>query len=395
MASAVLDIDLERIPEEITGLSAYGRAVVLVRVRGRPVAQVAVPVTGGRLRRLELRDALVKVAAWPLWRQWIDDVLEWDERALANPTLAAATVAICTRDRTDDLRRCLEALGRLAHRAAEILVIDNCPTTDATRRLAASDPRVRYVLEPRPGLDVARNRALREARHDVVAFVDDDAMPDPEWLRSLLWNFDDPLVGCVTGLTVALELDTDAQETHERSSSFGRGFERRVFESSTFNPAAAGQIGAGVNMALRRSLVDEVGAFDEALDAGTKTRSGGDSEMFARILLHGYRIVYEPRALSWHRHRRNWDELRAMMYGYGIGVYAWWTSFALSQRYVWMFKPALHWFFGSQLAAFFRHLRGWHRNAPLDLTIREIAGCVVGPWAYLSARRRRNREAVR
>jgi cellulose synthase/poly-beta-1,6-N-acetylglucosamine synthase-like glycosyltransferase len=250
-------------------------------------------------------------------------------------------------------------------------------------------PFVRYVLEPQPGLDIARNRALREATEDIVAFVDDDAMPDPRWLESLTRNFNHPLVGCVTGLTMPLELDTDAQETHERLSSFGRGFERRVFDSAYFNPAAAGQIGAGVNMAIRRSVVALVGEFDEALDAGTKSRSGGDTEMFARILLHGYRVVYEPTALSWHRHRRDWNELRRMIYGYGVGVYAWWTSFALSQRYVWMVRPAFHWFFGTQLPALLRSAGQWHRNAPLDLIVRELAGCFVGPWAYLAARRRR------
>jgi GT2 family glycosyltransferase len=389
--SAVLAVDLENLPDDITGLSAYGKASVLIKLRGRPVAQVNVPVADGVIRRSELRDAVVKAAGWPLRRLWIADFVGWDDLA-DRPGPPPATVAICTRDRTDDLRRCLEALGRLSVRPAEIVVIDNCPSTDATRRLVESVPSVRYVLEPRPGLDVARNRAIREATEDIVAFVDDDAMPDPRWLESLVRNFAHPLVGCVTGLTVAFELDTDAQETHERWSSFSRGFDRKVFDSATFNPAAAGQIGAGVNMAIRRSVVAEVGEFDEALDAGTGTRSGGDTEMFARVLLHGYRVVYEPTALSWHRHRRDWNELRRMVYGYGVGVYAWWTSFALSQRYPWMVRPALHWFFGTQLPAFVRTARQWHRNAPLDLIVREIAGCFVGPWAYLSARRRRRRE---
>ncbi|MCA1627002.1 MAG: glycoside hydrolase family 2, partial [Acidobacteria bacterium] len=80
-----------------------------------------------------------------------------------------------------------------------------------------------------------------------------------------------------------------------------------------------------VNMALRRSAVEQVGFFDEALDAGTPARSGGDNEMFTRILLAGYRIVYEPAALNCHRHRRTWEELRAAIYGYGVGVYAAWT----------------------------------------------------------------------
>lgn len=392
MASAILDIDLEHLPEEITGLSAYGRALVLVRVRGRPVAQVTVPVHDGRLGQAELADALVKAAGWHLWKQWIHDYLGWEDSTLTRADPPTATVAICTRDRSIDLRRCLDALLQLPDDGQEIIVIDNCPSNDATKKVVESCARVRYVLEPRKGLDVARNRAVREARHGIVAFVDDDAMPDRGWLRALLANFDDPMVEAVTGLTIPVELETDAQETHERLSSFNRGFERRVFDARRFNPAAAGQIGAGVNMAIRRSVFDQIGLFDEALDAGTRSRSGGDTEMLARILLYGYRIVYEPRALCRHRHRRTWRELRQMFYGYGIGVYAWWTSFAMSQKYPWMIEPAAYWLFGNQIPALLRGVRHWHRGAPLDLAVAELAGCAVGPWAYAAARRTAKRE---
>jgi GT2 family glycosyltransferase len=271
-------------------------------------------------------------------------------------------------------------------------VIDNCPSDDSTKTVVEAFARVRYVREPRKGLDVARNRAVREARHAVVAFIDDDAVPDRGWLRALLANFDDPMVQAVTGLTIPVELETDAQETHERLSSFSRGFERRVFDARRFNPAAAGQIGAGVNMAARRSVFDQVGLFDEALDAGTRSRSGGDTEMLARILLYGYRIVYEPSALCWHRHRRTWRELRQMTYGNGVGVYAWWTSFAMSQKFLWMIEPAASWFFGSQIPALLGGVRRWHRGAPLDLAVAELAGCAAGPWKYAAARRALKRE---
>ena len=71
----------------------------------------------------------------------------------------------------------------------------------------------------------ARNRALQEATMPVVAFSDDDAVPEPEWLGHLLEPFADPLVLCTSGLTLALELETPAQEWFERYSPFGRGFD--------------------------------------------------------------------------------------------------------------------------------------------------------------------------
>ena len=74
-------------------------------------------------------------------------------------------------------------------------------------------------------------------------------------------------------------------------------------------------------MAFRRTGFERFGLFDEALDAGTPARSGGDTEMFSRVLAAGLRIVYEPAALCWHRHRRTWPELCDTLYGYGAYWY--------------------------------------------------------------------------
>jgi len=394
MATVVLDIEFEQLPQEITGLERYDQALILLRFRGRPVGQATVPVVHGRLAGAELREAVLESAGWSLWEAWLHDFLEWDKVRLANAVLPTATVAICTRDRPQDVRRCLEALMHLQDDGQELLVVDNCPSTEATRHIVETYPRVRYVREDRPGLDVARNRALHEASHDVVAFTDDDAAPDRGWLRALLRNFDDQCVLCVTGLTMPLELETDAQEWHERYSTFNRGFQRRVFDGTWHNPMAAGHIGAGVNMAVRRSVQDLLGPFDEALDAGTRTRSGGDSEMFSRILSAGYRIVYEPHALSWHRHRRTWRELRRMITGYGIGVYAAWTRSLLIEHETAMWRPAMSWLFRTQLPRLMRALFWQPCGVTFDLTLAELRGCMTGPWAYLSARRQLQKRKI-
>jgi glycosyltransferase involved in cell wall biosynthesis len=386
MPTAVLDLEFADLPREIIGLERYHGAYILIRLRGVPIAQITLPVFEGRIDGVELRSAAVRAGGWQLWETWLHQSLEWDQILLAyNPT-PLSTVAICTRDRPHDVRRCLEALSRLEDDGQELLVIDNCPSTDETRRVVEAFARVRYVREDIPGLNVARNRALEEAAHDIVAFTDDDAAPGRGWLRALVRNFNDPLVYCVTGLTLPMELETEAQEWHERYSPFGRGFKRRLFERASINPMAAGQIGAGVNMAMRKSALALVGPFDEALDAGTRTRSGGDSEMFSRLLAAGCRIVYEPRAVSWHRHRRTWTELRKMIYGYGVGVYAAWTRSFLVEHEWSMFRLAARWFFETQLPNLFRSAL-W-RSSPVhfDLGLLELRGCIAGPWHYLASR---------
>ena len=91
------------------------------------------------------------------------------------------SVVICTRDRPDALVRALEALSAQCAPPGEIVVVDNAPSDDATRDVVASAPGVRYVLEPRPGLSVARNTGIRASRGGVIAFTDDDAEPHRAW----------------------------------------------------------------------------------------------------------------------------------------------------------------------------------------------------------------------
>ena len=139
-------------------------------------------------------------------------------------------------------------------------------------------------------------------------------------------------------------------------------------------------------MALRRSVLQQLGPFDEALDAGTRTRSGGDAEMFSRILSAGYRIAYDPQALNWHRHRRTWRELRRMAYGYGVGVYAAWTRSFLVEHETGMLQPALSWFARRQLPTLIRSALQ-PCGITFDLILSELRGCAAGPWAYLASRR--------
>jgi GT2 family glycosyltransferase len=141
-------------------------------------------------------------------------------------------------------------------------------------------------------------------------------------------------------------------------------------------------------MAIRREVLERIGPFDDALDVGTPTRSGGDTEMFSRILASGYRIIYDPAALSWHRHRRSWEELRQTIYGYGVGVYAFWTRIVLTEgNLINVLGHSCNWFFFYQLRNVFKSLLRRPGSIPLDLLFAELKGCAAGPWAYLSSRK--------
>lgn len=386
MATAILDLGLEKLPKEITGLDGYDRALALLRFRGRPVGKIILPISGGTIRSADFHEQLFDAAEERPWEYWLRDFLDCDESR--KQPLPSATIAICTRERTTDLAKCLQSLEQLHEPPPEILVVDNAPKTQKTRELVHQFfPNARYVCEPKPGLDHARNRALVEAQHDIVAFIDDDAVADGVWLRGLLANFSDPLVVCVTGLTMPLELETPAQEWFEVHCPFGKGFERKIFKGDVHDPLRTGEIGAGVNMAVRRSKVLELGGFDPALDAGTPTHSGGDHEMFSRLLAAGYSIVYDPRALSWHRHRRTWEELRTALYGYGVGVYALLTRSIVVEREWAALKIAYGWFRHDQMPKLISALRHRAGSEPLDLLLAELKGCCAGPFAYFRSRK--------
>lgn len=325
----VVVVDLLVELPELDHLDGYVEVLAVVRLHGFPVGTVRAPVVGGGVTSGALRERIVAELSAAIGERLVADAvgspgpLDVDRLLEAAtpelPTgLPTVTVAVCSRDRPDDLARCLDSLVQL-DLDCEVLVVDNAPSTEDTAHLVRDRfPTVRYVREERPGLDWARTRAAREAGGEVVAYTDDDVVVDPGWARAIAEAFaDDPQVMAVTGLVLPLELDSEAQDLFERYGGFSRGFRRRWYQAdlSRAKPrlgplVATGNFGTGANMAYRRSVFSAVGSFDPALDVGTVTGGGGDHDMFFRVLKGGWRLAYEPKALVWHRHRRTMAELR-------------------------------------------------------------------------------------
>ena len=238
------------------------------------------------------------------------------------------SVLVCTRERPENLRRCLEALQACQPQPFEIVVVDNAPVSGKIKQVVEEFSNVRYRCEPRPGLDWARNRGILDARGDVVAFVDDDVVVDVRWAGVLQQAFArQPSVGAVTGLIAPYELETASQAHFEQHGGFGRGFvpKWQHYPNGTGIPwslLGTGVLGSGANMAFRRELFDRIGLFLPELDTGTRTEGGGDLEILYRTLKHGYPVAYEPRALAWHRHRSEPEQLVGQIGSWGIATFA-------------------------------------------------------------------------
>lgn len=254
------------------------------------------------------------------------------------------SIIICTRNRSSDLDRGLRIFANVDYHNHEIIVVDNSSDSNTIKKNKKSCGKIgaRYIYEPRRGLSVARNRGILESRGKIVAFTDDDCIVDRNWLTNLTKGFDSHEVACCTGRTLNYYTD-DLSLKFERYYSFDRGSTRRIFSFNDLKlnlmlllralsligerritPVAPApfSVGLGNNMIFRRDVFEEIGYFDEGLGRGTPSEAGEELDMFYRILKAGERIVYEPKAIVFHKHRQTDRELIEAVYTCGTGVAA-------------------------------------------------------------------------
>lgn len=238
--------------------------------------------------------------------------------------LPSISVVICTRNRTSALKECLSRLLLSTEQNFEIIVVDNAPSDNGTAELIKNEfPSVNYVLEPRKGLDIARNTGAMTATGEILAYTDDDVIVTPEWVSQIRRSFADPQTMSVTGLVIPYQLETEAQCFFERFWGFNKGHQPLVFDKDYFEKhlpvgVPAWDVGAGANMAFRKTVFEKVGYFDERLDVGASGCSG-DSEYWYRIMAEGYTCRYFPHIYVYHQHRESWEDLKKQIHAYMKG----------------------------------------------------------------------------
>ncbi|MEA5622015.1 glycosyltransferase family 2 protein [Nostoc sp. UHCC 0251] len=296
------------------------------------VLQAIVPAVGDRLFTQGFKPPLPVISPNPARDMPVDfhalmaleKPLKQLQKCCSEPVNGSISVVVCTRNRPEELARCLRSLQNLSPPPQEIIVVDNVPNSDATRQLVAQFSGIQYVLEQRPGLSVARNTGICHSIGDIIAFTDDDVVVHPDWIVRLEQGFQDPRVIAVTGLMLPAELETQAQLIfHRGAGGTGWGYRSVTFDPQFFaemksRGVPVWRIGAGANMAFRRQAFDLVGYFDECLGAGASGCSE-DSEFWYRILAEGWLCRYEPTAVIYHYHRRDIDGLKHQAYQYMRG----------------------------------------------------------------------------
>lgn len=180
-------------------------------------------------------------------------------------------------------------------------MVDNAPSDDRSREIVLQAG-VRYVLEPQAGLCRARNAGARHAAGEIIAYLDDDSIPEPEWLENLLQPFADPCVMVVTG-RVKVYWEENGMRTPLADNSYDAGTDSKRIDRNDRDWYAQSNfdgIGVGANMAFRRTFFEEFGGFDERLGRGAPMGGFDESHAFFRIVAAGHTLVYTPDAAVQH-----------------------------------------------------------------------------------------------
>jgi GT2 family glycosyltransferase len=211
------------------------------------------------------------------------------------------SVIVCSRNGARTIRECFDGLRRLEYPDFEVIVVDD-GSTDETPAIAHEYGFV-LIKTDHCGLSAARNAGLDAATGEIVAYIDDDAYPDPHWLTYLAAAFMRTAYEGIGGPNLALPDDGPIAQSVARAP----GGPIHVLLSDH----EAEHI-PGCNMAFRRPCLQVVGGFDPQFRT-----AGDDVDLCWRLQQRGWKLGFCPAALVWH-HRRNsvrayWKQQR----GYG------------------------------------------------------------------------------
>jgi GT2 family glycosyltransferase len=231
--------------------------------------------------------------------------------------LARITVAVAACDRPGPVGRCLEAIVRGSTLPAQLVVVDQSRDSAVeaeVRAIVVPGVAVQYIRQPRLGLSASRNAALAAATQPLIAFTDDDCVPDRAWLAAVtaaLAGADPP--AAVAGRV--LPLGEPSAGTYVVSP---RGDDRATEYRAGAVPWA---VGTGGNFAGSRAWLERVGRFDERLGAGSPGRAAEDADLIYRVLRAGGVVRYEPAAVVYHERQTEAQRLRSRWtYGFGIAA---------------------------------------------------------------------------
>lgn len=243
--------------------------------------------------------------------------------------LPATSLILCTRNRPKLVLECVRSVLLGDEVPTELIIVDdsNERNSDLQSLITERPCNIRYLWTRSIGLSRANNDGIAAAKHDILVFTQDDALVAPGWFGAIVRSLIEAgQQSVVTGRVPRGEPEVEG------------GFAPST-KSDVRPEVYRGRIAADVlyvqNMAIYKSAIERIGAFDQRLGPGTPFPGAEDNDFGYRLLEAGYHILYEPRAVTYHRAWRPKGNHLSLHWGYARaqgGFYAKYLS--LTDRYM-------------------------------------------------------------
>jgi GT2 family glycosyltransferase len=269
----------------------------------------------------------------------------------ATPAAGRTTLIVCSRNRPEFLSRVVASILEGHDVPDELLIVDqSVQPHEELARFSTPRTAFRYIHSATVGLSRSRNLAIAAASHPIIVFTDDDVLVPPEWFGTIVGALE--AAGprsAVTGRVLATEAEVDGGF----APSLHPGVARTVYEGRVYEDPIA-----TFNFALPRTAHADVGGFDIRLGPGTPFPAAEDNDFGYRLLEAGYRIVFEPDCVVYHRAWRDDRSYVPLRYGYGRGQGAFYAKhLSFDDRYM----------LRRMIGTLVNHLRRLPRAALIDL----------------------------
>jgi glycosyltransferase involved in cell wall biosynthesis len=265
------------------------------------------------------------VFAWTdEWHRGGEEVLDWDfgltdrdrrpkpalgsvarvfggEGPPSHADVPLVSVVVCTRNGAATLHQCITGVLSLDYPRFELIVVDDGSTDESAEIARVLGARV--ISTPAQGLSAARNAGIDAARGEIVAYLDDDAWPDRDWLRFIAAAFNATGHVAVGGPNLPPPDATGVAACVANAP----GGPVHVLASDT-----EAEHLPGCNMAFRRDALIEVGGFDPQFRV-----AGDDVDICWRLSRQGMTLGFHPAAVVWHRRRATIGRFWRQQRGYG------------------------------------------------------------------------------
>jgi glycosyltransferase involved in cell wall biosynthesis len=220
------------------------------------------------------------------------------------------TVVVPTRDRPMQLESCLRSVRGALRAGDELVVVDSASVDESAVAAVAAAHDARLIRCELPGVGRARNAGWRAGEHEVVLFTDDDVVVDAGWRDALATTV---AAHAEAGFVTGRVLPSPGQAP-SRDVAIKRDLGVEVYDRTS-----VGNLGHSASLGVRRTTLERLAGFDEALGVGGRFKAAPEIDLFDRCFAAGLSGRYEPAALAWHDQWRGPRRLLLLEARYGFG----------------------------------------------------------------------------